>query len=86
MKIDAFAPSWHEFKNSVTVEIRLLHSQQFTFTNSHSHFIIEELANFQVLSPRPKQREVRQVKARTTNRKTKWLINTNVNRLGNHTY
>jgi hypothetical protein len=66
MKIDAFAPSWHEFKNSVIVEIRLLHSQPFTYTNSHSHFVIEELANFQVLSHRPKQMEVQQGKARTT--------------------
>jgi hypothetical protein len=34
--IDAFVPYWHEFKNSVAVEISLLHSQPFT--NIHLHF------------------------------------------------
>jgi hypothetical protein len=38
--IDAFIPFWHEFKNSITVKIGLLHSQQFI--NSHFHFITVE--------------------------------------------
>jgi hypothetical protein len=36
--IDAFVPSWHEFKNSIAVEIRSLHWQPFT--NSHFHFFV----------------------------------------------
>jgi hypothetical protein len=74
--IDAFVPSWHEFKNSVAVEIGLLHSQPLT--NSHFHFfIIVESATSQVLLtsaicymlPLP---------SATTYRKTKCLIYTKV--------
>jgi hypothetical protein len=35
---DALTPSWHEFKNSVMVEIGVLQWQ--TFMNSHFHFLI----------------------------------------------
>jgi hypothetical protein len=55
--IDAFVPSWHEFKNFVTVEISLLHLQPFM--NCHFHiFITEELVTSQVLLQRPKQMEI----------------------------
>jgi hypothetical protein len=37
---DAFTPFWHEFKNSVTIKIGLLHSQPIT--SSHFHFITVE--------------------------------------------
>lgn len=33
-----FVPSWHEFENSIAVEVGLLHSQ--LFANSHLHFLI----------------------------------------------
>jgi hypothetical protein len=35
---DAFARSWHEFKTSTVVEIRLLHS--LPFMKSHLHFAL----------------------------------------------
>ena len=36
--VAVFVPSWHVFKNSVAVQIGLLHWQRFT--NSHFHFFI----------------------------------------------
>jgi hypothetical protein len=50
---EAFFPSWQEFKNSVAVEIGLLHSQPFT--NSHLHSITVESATSRVLLQMPKQ-------------------------------
>jgi hypothetical protein len=45
---DVFLPYWHEFKNSATAGIGLLHSDPFP--NSHFHFlVIVELAISQVL-------------------------------------
>jgi len=35
--IDTFVPLYHEFKNSIVVKIRLLHSQPFM--NSHFQFL-----------------------------------------------
>jgi hypothetical protein len=34
-RIDASRPSWHKFKNSITVEIKLLHSKP----NMDNHFL-----------------------------------------------
>jgi hypothetical protein len=60
---DAFFPAWHEFKNSVAVQIALLHSQPLT--NSHLHFFITlESATSQVLLQRPKRMGVRRGKVR----------------------
>jgi hypothetical protein len=39
--IDIFVPSWNEVKNSVAVEMRLLHSQPLT--NSHFHINMESV-------------------------------------------
>jgi len=36
--VDALVPSWHEFKNSVTVEIGLLYSQPFM--SNHCIFLL----------------------------------------------
>jgi len=36
--VDALVPSWHKFKNSVTVDIRLLYSQPFM--NNHFIFLL----------------------------------------------
>lgn len=45
--IDAFAPFWHEFKNSITVKIRLVHLHPFT--NSYFKLLITvELVTSQV--------------------------------------
>jgi hypothetical protein len=55
--------SWHKFKNSVSAEIRPLHSQPFA--NSHLHLlIIVESATSKVLLQRPKEMEVRRGKTR----------------------
>jgi hypothetical protein len=62
---DASVPSWRKFKNTIMVEIRLLHVQPFM--NSHFHFFITvELATSQVLLQRLKQMEVWRGKVRTT--------------------
>ena len=36
--VDALVPSWHEFKNSVTIEIGLLYSQ--SFMSNHCIFLL----------------------------------------------
>jgi hypothetical protein len=61
---DAFVPSWHKFKNSVLVEIGLLHSQPFT--KGHFHFFITvENDDLQMLLLRPNQMEVERGTVRT---------------------
>ena len=50
---DAFVPSWHEFKNSDTVEIGILHSQPLTAT-SPSSFPRNRQPPSQALPQRPK--------------------------------
>jgi hypothetical protein len=63
--IDAFVPSWYEFKNSITAEIGLMHLEPPT--NSYFHFfIIVELVTSQVSLPRTKEMEVQWGKVRTT--------------------
>jgi hypothetical protein len=53
----AFVPPWHEFKHSITLETRLLHSQQFT--NNNAHFpITVELAASLLLPQKPKQQYI----------------------------
>jgi hypothetical protein len=52
----AFVPFLHEFKNSVTVKIGLLHSQPFM--NNDFHFtIIVELVTSQILVQKPKKED-----------------------------
>jgi len=46
--LETFLPSWHEFKNFIISEVRLLHSQPFTNVTVH-FFIIMESVTFQVL-------------------------------------
>jgi hypothetical protein len=52
--VDAFAPSWHGFKNFVVVEIGLLHSQPFA-TNHFHFFIVVVSAISEVLLLWPKK-------------------------------
>jgi hypothetical protein len=60
--MDKFVPSWHDFKNSVAVEIGLLHSHQFTY--SHFHFIvIVESATSHVLLQMLEQTEVQRARS-----------------------
>jgi hypothetical protein len=77
---DTFLPSWHKYKNSITVEIGFLQKQPFT--NGHFHlFLTMESVTSQVLIQRPKQIEVQQCKVRTIwlmVQKTKRLINKKV--------
>jgi len=51
--IDEFFLYWQNFKNSVIVEIRLLHSQPIM--NNHFHFIIVELVTPQILTQWPQK-------------------------------
>jgi hypothetical protein len=67
--IDAFVLTWHEFKNSVAVQIGFLHSQPFTIRRFR-FFIIVESAISRVLHQRtpplpPPGMEGRQGKGRT---------------------
>jgi hypothetical protein len=52
--IVVFVVSWHEFKNSIVVEIWLLHSQLFMSSYFH-FFIIVELMTYHMLPQKPKQ-------------------------------
>jgi len=52
--LEAFLPSWHEFKNFIISEVRLLHSQPFTNVNIHFLIIVVTVTS-QVLLQWPKQ-------------------------------
>jgi hypothetical protein len=75
--IDALAPSWHEFKNFVAVEIGLLHSQPFT--NSHFHFFVTvETGDLPSVASEAQTNGSPTGQSAATYRKTKCLINTKV--------
>jgi hypothetical protein len=42
--IDAFIPSWHEFKISVAIELGLLHSQPLTKNHIHVFITVESVS------------------------------------------
>lgn len=57
--IDAFVPSWHEFKIFVAVEIALLHSPPFT--KNHFHFLlVVDSATAQLWLQLPRQKRSRE--------------------------
>jgi hypothetical protein len=43
--LEAFLPSWHEFKNFIISEVRLLHSQPFTNVSVHFLIIVETVTS-----------------------------------------
>lgn len=43
--LEAFLPSWHEFKNLIMSEVSLLHSQPFTNVSFHFLIIVETVAS-----------------------------------------
>jgi small nuclear ribonucleoprotein (snRNP)-like protein len=52
--LEAFLPSWLEFKNVIISEVTLLHSQTFTNVNVHFLILVEKVTS-QVLLQWPKR-------------------------------
>lgn len=48
--VDAFVPTWHEFKKSVVVETGLLYSQPFTYSNFCFLIIVESATSQSIAS------------------------------------